>query len=195
MSTRMAPARRAVFACIVLSLAFPAGAAMERAAGPQESQPTVPRPQTGRRDRSVDPAARAPELRDETFRLMDAYVISNIQESLGLSDEQFTRVLPLVKKLHSERRDFARRRMEALRSLRRALKSGSATESSVADLLKEVKMAGLDERAGATKNSEALDAALTPMQQAKYRVFEAEVELRLRHLQARSEARDRQTPR
>ena len=133
-----------------------------------------------------------PELREDTFRLIDAYVISNIQESLGLSDEQFGRVLPLVKKLQADRRDFARRRMQALRSLRKTLTSGAATEAGVADLLKEVKSAAADEHAGSQKNLEALDAILTPLQQAKYRVFEAEVELRLRHLLARSQ--DRATP-
>ena len=27
--------------------------------------------------------------RDEAFRMIDAYIVSNLQESLGLSDEQF----------------------------------------------------------------------------------------------------------
>jgi hypothetical protein len=132
-------------------------------------------------------------LRDETFRLVDAYFISNIQESLGLTNEQFARVLPLVKKVQSDRRDFARRRMQALRQLRKTLSSGTATETSVTDLLKDLnlKAASSDERAGTLTNLEALDAELTPLQQAKYRVFEAEVDLRLRHLLARSQDRER----
>ena len=35
--------------------------------------------------------------REEIFRMIDAYVVSNMQESLGLSDEQFVKLLPLVK--------------------------------------------------------------------------------------------------
>ena len=31
--------------------------------------------------------------------MVDAYVVSNLQESLGLSDEQFAKAIPLVKKL------------------------------------------------------------------------------------------------
>lgn len=137
------------------------------------------------------PAVHVPELRDETFRLMDAYLISNLQESLGLTDEQFTRSLPLVKRLQADRRDSAIRRMKALRMLRRTLNSGSATESGVADLLKEVKSAVADERAATVRNVEALDAVFTPLQQAKYRVFEAEVDSRLRHLLARTQDKNR----
>ena len=144
-----------------------------------------------RRDSPDNTVGHVPELRDETFRLMDAYLISNLQESLGLTDEQFARAMPLVKKLQSDRRDFARRRMQALRSLRRTLVSGSATEASVADLLKEVKNASTEERAATVRNTEALDAVLTPLQQAKFRVFEAEVDIRLRHLLARSQDKDK----
>ncbi len=161
-----------------------------------EAQPS-PSPLGGGKSRieaaaERDQAPSSPELRDETFRLMDAYLISNLQESLGLTEDQFARTLPLVKKLYSDRREFARKRMQALRSLRRALNSGSATEAAVAELLKEANDAVRDERAATTRNLEALDSALTPLQQAKYRVFEAEVDSRLRRLRARTQ--DRKAP-
>ena len=38
--------------------------------------------------------------------MVDAYVLSNMQESLGLSDEQFAQAIPLVKKLQRERREY-----------------------------------------------------------------------------------------
>ena len=158
-------------------------------AGADEQAQTQPSP----KPQKAEPATvgHVPELRDETFRLMDAYLISNLQESLGLTDEQFAKAMPLVKKLQSDRRDFARRRMQALRSLRKTLVSGSATEAGVADLLKEVKSASAEERAATVRNADALDAVLTPLQQAKFRVFEAEVDIRLRHLLARSQNKDR----
>jgi len=158
---------------------------------PQAPQQTQKKDKASGQPRSDQPAGHVPELRDETFRLVDAYFISNIQESLGLTNEQFARILPLVKKVQSDRRDFARRRMQALRQLRKTLSSGSATEASVTELLKDLKAASADERAGTLTNLEALDAELTPLQQAKYRVFEAEVDLRLRHLLARSQDREK----
>ena len=137
----------------------------------------------------------APPLREETFRLMDAYLISNLQESIGLTDSQFAQVLPLVKRLQSDRRAFATKRMQALRMLRRNLNSGRATEASVADLLADLKKTVADERAATVANLDALDAVLTPLQQAKYRVFEAEVDIRLRRLRDRGQNRERQEPR
>lgn len=149
------------------------------------------KPRTERRERGGAPVAHVPELRDETFRLVDAYFISNLQESLGLSNEQFAKILPLVNKVQSDRRNLAKRRMHALRQLRKTLAAGSATEASVSDLLRDLKSASADERAETLRNIELLDAELTPLQQAKYRVFEAEVDLRLRHLLARSQDRGR----
>jgi Spy/CpxP family protein refolding chaperone len=179
----------------LLALSSSRAVADDQAQAQTQAQPS-PKPATGERarDRREAPdntVGHVPELRDETFRLMDAYLISNLQESLGLTDEQFARAMPLVKKLQSDRRDFARRRMQALRALRRTLVSGSATEASVADLLKDVKNASTEERAATVRNTEALDAVLTPLQQAKFRVFEAEVDIRLRHLLARSQDKDK----
>jgi hypothetical protein len=161
---------------------------------PKQKAGAADRARADRKDRdrkTGEPIAHVPELRDETFRLMDAYLISNLQESLGLTDEQFARALPIVKRLQSDRREFAKRRMQALRLLKKSLNSGAATEAGVADMLKELKAASADERAGTLKNLETLDGVLTPLQQAKYRVFEAEVDARLRHLLARSQDRER----
>lgn len=165
----------------------------DQAQAPAQSTPKPPGADRARdrREAPDNTVGHVPELRDETFRLMDAYLISNLQESLGLTDEQFARAMPLVKKLQSDRRDFARRRMQALRSLRRSLVSGSATEAGVAELLKDVKNASTEERAATVRNVDALDAVLTPLQQAKFRVFEAEVDIRLRHLLARSQDKDK----
>ena len=48
--------------------------------------------------------------RDDAFRMVDAYIVSNLQESLGLTDEQFVKALPLVKRLQRDRRELAQRR-------------------------------------------------------------------------------------
>lgn len=192
MNPRHEPNRRiAVILAAVLILAQGMARVASADDEAQTPQQTQKKDKASGQSRSDRPAGHTPELRDETFRLVDAYFISNIQESLGLTNEQFARILPLVKKVQSDRRDFARRRMQALRQLRKTLSSGSATEASVTELLKDLKAASADERAGTLTNLETLDAELTPLQQAKYRVFEAEVDLRLRHLLARSQDREK----
>jgi Spy/CpxP family protein refolding chaperone len=120
--------------------------------------------------------------REEIFKMVDAYILSNLQESLGLSDEQFVKLLPLVKKLQGDRRAFVQRRQRALQELRRTMQAGVATDARVADLLKEVKAVESEEPAALRKAYDAIDASLTPLQQAKYRLLEVEVDRRMREL-------------
>ena len=123
--------------------------------------------------------------RDEAFKMVDAYVVSNLQESLGLTDEQFARLLPLVMKLHNDRRDLVHRRLQSLRELRRLLASGAATEAQVDERLREIKRLENEEPAMLRRDRDAVDAALTPLQQAKFRVLESEVEQKIRGLRNR----------
>lgn len=120
--------------------------------------------------------------RDEVFRLVDAYVVSNLQDSLGLSDEQFVTVLPLVKKLQTERRDYLLGRARMLRELRHLMRAGNPTESLVVRQLGELKALEADGPARVKRSADALDAALSPVQQVKFRLLELEVEQRMRAL-------------
>jgi Spy/CpxP family protein refolding chaperone len=128
------------------------------------------------------PEAGGRRPRDEAFRMVDAYIVSNLQEGLGLSDEEFVKVLPLVKRLQTDRRALAQRRHQALQEMRRLFQSGGATEARVADLLKEMKAVEADEPQVLRRDREAIDGALRPVQQAKFRLLEAEVERKIRTL-------------
>ena len=120
--------------------------------------------------------------RDEAFKMIDAYIVSNLQESLDLTDDQFVKVLPLVKRLQTDRRAVLQRRQQALMDLRRLLASGDATEARVKELLAQVKAAEADEPGVLRKDRDAIDAVLSPVQQAKFRVLEVEVEHKIREL-------------
>lgn len=124
--------------------------------------------------------------REEAFKLVDAYVVSNIQESLGLSDEQFVKVLPLVRKLQGERREYLLGRTRLLREMRRLLRSGTSSEAPVLESLRDLKALEADGPARVKRSADALDAVLAPLQQAKFRLLELEVEQRLRELMSRS---------
>jgi hypothetical protein len=136
------------------------------------------------RDRSAGPR----HARQEVFRMIDAYLASNLQESLGLSDEQLTRVLPLVRRLQSDRRQLVQRRSTAMHELRRSLASGTATEARVQELLRELKAVEAEEPATLRRDLDAIDAVLNPLQQAKYRVLEVEVDRRIRAAMMRMRA-------
>lgn len=134
------------------------------------------------------PAENPRAAREEAFRMVDAYVVSNLQESLGLSDEQFAKAIPLVKKLQRDRRDYLMERGRMVREMRRLLRQGGPVETQVLDLLKQVKTLDVEGPERTHRNLEALDALLNPIQQAKYRVLEGEVEQRVRELMNRARA-------
>jgi hypothetical protein len=129
----------------------------------------------------VEEPARRPE-REEAFRMVDAYVVSHLQEGLGLSDEQFAKAVPLVSKLQRERREYLLGRMRLMREMRRLLRQGGSVEAQVLERLEESKKLEAEGPERIRRNLEALDAVLTPLQQAKYRVLEGEVERRMREL-------------
>jgi hypothetical protein len=146
--------------------------------------PVQERPETAAR-------SEARPAREEAFKMIDAYVISNLQESLQLTDDQFVRLLPLVKRLQTDRRALFLRRNQPLMELRKSLASGEATEARVSELLAQIKSAEAEEPAVLRKDREAVDGVLGPVQQAKFRVLEMEVEHKIRELmgQVRSQGR------
>jgi Spy/CpxP family protein refolding chaperone len=165
-----------VISRLLLTLVVALGAGAARAQAPEDP-----------------PAAPDRPARDEAFKMVDAYVVSNLQESLGLDDAQFAKAIPLVKRLQGDRRTYLLDRTRTVREMRRLLRQGGASEAEVLDLLKQLKALDADGPVQTRKNLDALDALLTPVQQAKYRVLEMEVEQRMRELMNR--ARPRQAPR
>ncbi len=138
-------------------------------------QPGAESERRGPREEVVKP-------REEAFKMIDAYIVSNLQESLDLTDDQFVKLLPLVKRLQTDRRAVLQRRQQPLMELRRLLASGGATETKVTELLRQIKAAEADEPAVLRKDRDAIDAVLSPLQQAKFRVLEVEVERKIREL-------------
>lgn len=114
--------------------------------------------------------------------MVDAYIISNLQESVGLTDEQFVKVLPLVKRFQQERRETGDARRRALRDLRALLQAGGQSGESVAGKLREVKALETQEGDQIRRNIEAIDGVLTPVQQAKFRIMQIEVEQKIREI-------------
>jgi Spy/CpxP family protein refolding chaperone len=131
-------------------------------------------------------------LRDEVYEVVDAYILMKAQERLGLTDEQFAKLVPLIRKQKADRRDYDRRRYRALGEMRRLFMKGEATEDRIAELLRETKAVEAELPAAMARNQEAIDAVLSPVQQAKYRVLDAEVDRRLHDLRQRAHERRRE---
>ncbi len=150
-------------------------------------------------DSSAAPAAKATDqkitapngqaLRDEVGEVIDAYLLMKVQERVGLTDEQFAKLVPLIKRQQDDRRRLEGQRFRALREMRRLFAQGEATDERIVALLNDVKQVEAELPTTLRRDAEAIDALLTPVQQAKYRVLNAEVEHHLHEL--RWQARER----
>ena len=56
------------------------------------------------------PSRQAPA--EEAFKMVKAYILSNLQERLELDDERYATLFPLVNRLQDHRHDFGRRRSD-----------------------------------------------------------------------------------
>jgi hypothetical protein len=120
-------------------------------------------------DASVSPA--------EIQRLFDAYVVMQAQQALQLSDEQFPKFLARVKTLQEARRRGQMQRGRMLQELRR-LSQAPGQDDALRNQLKALN--DLDARVG-TEIRQALDGVdqtLDLRQQARFRLFEEQMERR-----------------
>jgi hypothetical protein len=139
--------------------------------------------------RAAEPARRSRPGRDEAFKMVVAYLLSNLQERLGLTDEEYLRVLPLVQQRQNHRREMFEGREEALGRLRMLVRRGESGDELEAAIrqLDAVESEGPKQLAA---DLSAIDAELSVAQQAKYRLLELDVERRVREL-ARRHLRER----
>lgn len=129
---------------------------------------------------------------NELIGMLDAYATIQAQQALQLGDEQYGRFIPLLKKLQDTRRRNQQARNRMLGELRRL--AGPRVETPAADGVVVEKLKALrdhDERAATEIRAavDAIDEILTPLQQARFRIFEEHIENRKLDLLLRARAR------
>ena len=122
-----------------------------------------------------------PADRAEFQQMMEAYVLSKLQDALGLSDEQYAQMVVAQKKLHDARRSHRRERQRLLRQLHREVDLDDADERLAATI---AELSSLDEshRGELRERIDVIDQILSVRQQAKYRLLEVELERRMQRL-------------
>jgi hypothetical protein len=144
--------------------------APEAAAGRQPQQPRM-RPGGG--------AQMGRMAAGEIQRLFDAYQVMQSQEALQLDETQFAQFLPKLTALQQARRRNEYDRQQLVQALAQLLAPGQAMdEARVKDTLRALQE--LDGRAAAElrRAYDALDQTLDFRQQARFRVFESQMERR-----------------
>ena len=116
----------------------------------------------------------------EIQRMLDGYLLIQAQEMLQLSDEQFPQFLSRVRALQETRRRTQGERLRLLQELRRttAGRSGPIDEGAIKERLKALDELDIRAAAEIKQQQTAVDQVLTPVQQARFRIFEETMEQR-----------------
>ena len=140
-----------------------------------------------------DPAALRP---GEIQRLFDAYLVMEAQRTLGLSDSQFPPFLTRLRGLQEIRRKHLQARNQLLGELGR-LTAPKEPGDEVVIRERLAALRELDARHGAEARQayDELDKLLDPRQQARFRVFEDQIERRKIELMLRARQNARQNQR
>jgi hypothetical protein len=183
--------RRGIWHQHVLSLALALAAALSGSTVVGAWQQREPAPGRGAR------GAAAP-TNSELGTILDAYAIVQAQNALQLDDEQYGRFVTRLKRLQEARRRGLQGRNRLVQELRKlsldpsdrsAGPAGSTNESAVRERLAALRALEDQTTAAVRREQDAIDEVLTPRQQARFRVFEEQLERRKLDLLVRARGR------
>ena len=138
-----------------------------------------------------DPGAEVPALAPgEVQRLLDAYAVMQAQEFLGLSEAQFPQFVSRLRVIQDTRRRNEQTRNQLLQQIARLTNptSGQARDEDIRERLKSFRELESRSVTELLKAYENLDQVLDVRQQARFRVFEEQMERRKLELLMRARA-------
>jgi TolA-binding protein len=154
-------ARLAFLMLLALGVAGPAAAQRGRAQAPDVEGAEPP---------AVSPA--------EIQRMFDSYALIQAQDQLRISDEKFPQFLTRFKALQDTRRRNMAERFRIVQDLRRLTKDAAPDEGQMRERLKALDELDTRSQAELIKAYDAINQVLDLYQQAKFRVFEENMENR-----------------
>jgi hypothetical protein len=125
----------------------------------------------------------------EVQRLFDAYVVMQAQDTLTLTEEQYARFLPRLRALHQARRRSQQERQQIINELQRLTNPRQpkpADEAVLKDRLNALQEVESRGAAEVRKAYTAINEVLDLRQQARFRVFEEQMERRKLELLVRA---------
>lgn len=114
----------------------------------------------------------------EIQRLFDAYVVMQAQQELQLTDEQYPRFLARAKALQDVRRRGQNERQRLVQQLRQLLQQQTFDETQAKAVLKQISDLDARQLADVRQALDGIDQVLDVRQQARFRVFEQQMERR-----------------
>jgi hypothetical protein len=114
----------------------------------------------------------------EIQRMFDSYALIQAQDQLKISDEKFPQFLTRFKSLQDTRRRNMTERFRMIQDLRRLTNEAPPDETRMRERLKALDELDARTQVELTKAYEAINQVLDLYQQAKFRVFEENMENR-----------------
>ena len=130
----------------------------------------------------------------EIQRMFDSYALIQAQDQLQISDEKFPQFLGRFKTLQDTRRRSMLERFRLVQELRKLANDSQADEAQINDRLKALDELDARAQTEVAKAYEAINQVLNVRQQAKFRVFEENMENRKLALVMRARQANRQKP-
>jgi hypothetical protein len=155
--------------------------------------PTVTQAQGRRALPNPAPDAAPGVSQGELQRLFDAYVLMQAQETLQLSDAQYPRFLTRLRALQEVRRRSLVERTRLIQELRRMVQGRieGADSGRLPERLKALREAEARAAVEIRQAADSLDEVLDPLQQARWRVLEDQLERRKLDLLMRARQNNR----
>jgi hypothetical protein len=141
------------------------------------------------------PAAAQPGVSPaEVQQMFDAYALVQAQKALNLRDDQYPKFLTRLRALQTVRRRAENQRLRIINELRRITQAadGPVDEAMIKDRLKTLNELGASVATEIRQAQNDLDEVLDVRQQARFRVFEEEIERRKLELVVRARQARRQ---
>lgn len=156
----------------------------------------------GAQEPGTVPQAAAGMTPAEIQKIFDGYLLIQAQDALGLTDQQFTQFVPRLKTLQDTRRRFQQDRMRLLGELQRITRpevpraGPSGDETVLKERLNTLQELESRFAADIRQAYNSLDEILNVRQQARFRVFEEQIERKKLDLlmRARQQNQNRQNP-
>jgi Spy/CpxP family protein refolding chaperone len=133
----------------------------------------------GGRGQAPDAEAELPAVKPaEIQRMFDSYALIQAQEQLKISDEKFPQFLTRFKALQDARRKNMVERFRIVQELRQLTNDPQSDEARMRERLKALDDLDARSQAEQAKAYQAINQVLDVHQQAKFRVFEENMENR-----------------
>lgn len=135
----------------------------------------------------------APLAAGEVQKLLDGYALVQAQEFLGLNDAEFNAFMPKLRALQETRRRNEQERARLLQELRRMTnpKAAQVPDADIRDRVRALRELETRSVVDMQRAMEGVDQTLDIRQQARFRIFEQEIEQRKLQLLMRARQQNR----